>query len=111
MDTLTKLAMERMSSSKAAVEFIGKLAEEYGFYGEDGTTEGGSENVNIGDQNEAWVMHVLPDPTGRSAIWVARRVPDDEVTVVMNMFTIREVNLTSPDFMWGNVYSVLTQLV
>ena len=50
--------------------------------------------VNVGDANEAWVMHVMPDPTSLSAIWVAQRVPDDHVTVVMNMFTIRDVNLS-----------------
>lgn len=101
IDTLTKLAMERMNSSKAAVQFMGKLAEEFGFYGASGGTEGGSENINVGDQNEAWVLHMMPTPCGKSAIWVARRVPDDEVTVVMNMFTIREVNLSSPDFMYS----------
>jgi len=84
------------------VEFMGGLAEQFGFYGSSGGTEGGSENINVGDQNEAWVMHVLPSPCGKSAIWVARRVPDDEVTVVMNMFTIREVNLTDKEnFMYS----------
>ena len=38
-------------------------------------------------------MHFVPYPANNSAVWVAKRVPDDEVTAVMNMFTIREVDL------------------
>jgi hypothetical protein len=42
------------------------------------------------------VFHILPDDTGSSAVWVAQRVPPDHITAVANMFTIREIDLSSP---------------
>ena len=72
---------------------MGALAYEYGFYGAAGSFEGGSETLLIGDTEEGWVMHFTPYPANNSAVWVARRVPDDEVAVVMNMFTVREIDL------------------
>jgi dipeptidase len=50
---------------------------------------------NLYCYTEGWVMHFVPYPATNSAVWVAQRVPDDEVTVVMNMFTIRGEGCTS----------------
>ncbi|GLE09065.1 hypothetical protein PINS_up020631 [Pythium insidiosum] len=49
------------------------------------------EALTIADPDEAWVFHILPDDTGRSAIWAAQRVPDDHVSVVANEFVIHDV--------------------
>ena len=76
---------------------MGDLAVEHGFYGAAGSFEGGSETLLIADTEEGWVMHFVPYPETNSAVWVAQRVPDDEVAVVMNMFVIREVNSTDED--------------
>lgn len=66
---------------------MGELAEAHGFYQDAGTPTG--EAIVAGDTTEVWVFHVLPDPTGKSAVWAAARVPDGQVVVVANMFVIR----------------------
>ena len=94
------------------MELMGDMAVRYGFYGASGSFEGGSETLLIADTNEGWVMHFVPYPDTNSAVWVAQRVPDDEVTVVMNMFTIRGVNLTDSDnFMYSTNISAAINTV
>lgn len=92
IDTLTNLAMERTRTAREAVELIGGFASKYGFYGPLDSFEGSGESVIVADPDEAWAFQILSDPTGTSAIWAAQRLPDTDVTVVANMYTIRAVD-------------------
>ena len=94
---LTRIALERCSSARDAVDTMGRLAEEHGFYGNTKRLTGAAESLAVADGAEAWIFHVLPDDTGASAIWAAQRVPDGTAAVVANMFVIREVRLDDAD--------------
>lgn len=94
IDQLSQIAMERASTAREAITIMGELSEEYGFYGESTSFEGGSESLFVIDPEEAWAFHILADPTGTSSIWAAARVPDDSVAVVANMFSIRVMDLS-----------------
>ena len=102
---LMRTAMERCRTARCAVQLMGALAEEGGYYGSNDPPESGpglfeeaGEAVTLVDaQGEAWVFHILPDDTGRSAVWAAQRLADDHFTLVANKFTIRAVNSSDAD--------------
>ncbi|KAL3903250.1 MAG: hypothetical protein SGARI_005462, partial [Bacillariaceae sp.] len=107
IDALSQIAMERASTAKQAVEMMGTLAEEHGFYGA-GQFEGTAESLAVSDPNDAWIFHILPDPTGKSAIWAAQRVPENGFAVLANMFVLRQVDPNDKDnfLMSDSVHSV-----
>ena len=91
IDELSRVAMERASSAREAVSLMGALAVEHGFYGAD-SFEGSAESLMVVDKHDAWIFHILPHPSGASAVWVAQKIPDDHVAVVPNSFVVRRVN-------------------
>jgi len=86
---LSGLALERAASAREAVETMGAMAERYGY-------RDAAESLLVADPHEVYVFHILPDDTGRGAVWAAQRVPDGHVAAVMNAFTIRVVDFTDP---------------
>ncbi len=98
---LARVAMERCSTAREAIKLMGELAEKYG-YNELG------ETITIIDTEEAWVFDILCTPSGKGAIWVAQRVPDDEIAVMANTFTIREIDLDNPDYFMAsdNIFKI-----
>ncbi|MBR6354975.1 MAG: C69 family dipeptidase [Paludibacteraceae bacterium] len=82
IEELARLALQRCSSAREAILYMGELAYEYG-YGD------GGECLTITDPKEAWIFEILgegPDQPG--AVWAACRIPDDEVCVSANISRI-----------------------
>ena len=102
---LMRIALERCSSARCAVETIGSVSEEYGFMAmksdiTPGTERAGTrayddagEALVIADESgEAWVMHVTGGFEGVSkSTWAAKKVPKGHVAVLANTFTIGEL--------------------
>jgi dipeptidase len=82
---LSRIALERCQTAREAIELMGRLIDEYGYYST-------GETLLVADADEAWVfeMCALPSEVHHSA-WVAQRVPDGEAFVAANEFRIRDV--------------------
>lgn len=112
VNEMSRIALERTTTAREAIQLMGTLAVELGFYaadwsGGDASAGEGGEALTVIDPNEAWVFHVTGDDTGSSAVWVAQRVPDDHVAVVANQFVIRKIDTHSSDFMFSkNLHDV-----
>lgn len=110
IEDLSKIALERCKTARCAVETMGAIAVKHGFYsGDSGSPDkpvhGGSSEVLVladADPGDVWIFNVLTGEGNRSAIWAAQRVPPNHVVAVGNSFTIRSLNLSSPE---DNLYS------
>ncbi len=80
---LMKIVIKKARTAREAVAMAGGLIAKYGF------TDSGM-NYAIADASEGWFLHVVK---GRR--WIARRIPDNEVAVISNRFTIDKVDLKS----------------
>ena len=91
---LSRIAAERCTKAREAVELIGRLIETYGYYGT-------GETLPIGDTEEGWVIEMAPSPEGSGGLWVAKKVPDGEVFVASNELRIREIDPDDPDLLFS----------
>ena len=98
---LSRIALERCKTAREAIKLMGQLIKEYGYYGT-------GETLLVGDTKEAWAMEMCSyDKDGMDGVWVAKRVPDDEIFVAANEFRIREVIKDDPDMMYSeNIFEV-----
>ena len=69
---------------------MGNLSTLYGY-------RDAGESLLVSDPKEVYIFHILPDDSGKSAVWVAQKVPDGHITTVMNAFVIREVLFSDPE--------------
>jgi dipeptidase len=101
---LSRVALERTKTARDAIKLMGELIEKYGYYGT-------GETLLVADPTEGWVMEMAGyDMDGTDGVWVAKRVPDDEVFVAANQFRIREVLVESKDMMFSkNIFEVARQ--
>jgi len=87
---LRRLVAEKATSAREAVKIAGELVEKYGY-------RSSGRTYSIADKKEAWMLAVL-----RGRHWYAQRVPDDEVAVIPNHFTIRTIQPGDPDRFMGS---------
>ncbi len=78
---LRRLVAERTRTAREGVELAGRLVERFGY-------AGSGRTYVIADPTEAWLVAVV-----RGRRWVARRVPDDSVAVLPNVFILGQVDL------------------
>lgn len=99
---LCKLMLQRESSARDAIKMAGELLAKYGWndYG---------ECLTIADPKEVWHLEIVgPGKDKVGAVWVAQRVPDDQVAVNANASTIKEIDLDDKDFFMAsdNIFEV-----
>lgn len=87
---LRRLVAQRALSARHAVEIAGRLIDRYGYYSSGRT-------LCIADEKEGWLLHLV-----RGKHWMARRVPDDEVAVIPNYYTIGKIDLGDPENFLGS---------
>ncbi len=81
---LRRLMAERAHTAREAVRIASRLVERFGY------TDSG-RTYTIADPHEAWMLAVT-----RGRHWVAARIPDDQVAVLANRYTIGPVDLSDP---------------
>jgi dipeptidase len=87
---LRRLVAERAQTARDGVRIAGELIAQFG-YNSSGRT------YVIADAREGWLLHVV---NGKH--WLARRVPDNEVAVIANCYTIGFVDLNDRENFLGS---------
>jgi len=87
---LRRLVAEKAATAREAVRIAGELVEKYGY-------RSSGRTYSIADKDEAWMLAVL-----RGRRWYAQRVPDDEVAVIPNHYTIRGIRADDPGHYMGS---------
>jgi len=87
---LRRLLVERSKTAREGVELAGSLVQQFG-YADTGRT------LVICDPGEGWMVHLV---YGKH--WVAQRVADDQVALIANSYSIRNVDLSDPSLFLGS---------
>ena len=81
---LRRAVGERATSARDGVRIIGEIVEKFGY-------APSARIYTVADRDEAWLVQVVH---GRN--YVAVRCPDDEVTIMPNLYTVYELDAFPP---------------
>ena len=88
--SLMLLGLQRGRTARQAIEVMGALVAEYGYYST-------GETFSVSDPSEVWIMEIIgKGPGNTGAVWVARRIPDGYVSAHANQSRIRQFPLNDP---------------
>ena len=106
IEELERIALERCSTAREAIQLMGQLIKDYG-YGDSG------ECLTIADKNEVWIFEVMGEgPKKVGGVWAAVRIPDGEIAVSANISRITTLDLNDKDHYMAsdNVFDVAKRL-
>ena len=106
IEELARVALQRCTTARDAIQLMGKLVKEYG-YGDSG------ECLTIADPDEVWHFEVFGEGKDNiGGVWAAVRIPDDHVGVSANISRISTLNLKDPDHYMAseNVFDVAKKI-
>ena len=85
------LALQRCRTAREAIKVMTDLVAEYGY-------RSTGESFSIADTSEAWIMEMIgPGKGGKSAEWVAVKIPDGYISCHANKARISEFPLDDPE--------------
>ena len=80
--SLMFLALQRAKTAREAIDVMTSLAAEHGYRSH-------GESFSIGDPKEAWILEMVGKGPGKTGVvWVARRVPDGQISAHANQARI-----------------------
>jgi len=89
--SLMYITLQRAKTARQAIQIMGELVAEYGYYSS-------GETFSISDPNEVWIMDLIGKvPANKGAVWVARRIPDGYISAHANQARIRQFPLKDPE--------------
>lgn len=106
IEELERIALQRCTKAREAIELIGNLILEYGY-------ADAGECITIADTKEVWQLEIFgegPDKVG--GVWAAQRIPDDHVGVSANISRIGVLDLENKDYFMAseNVFEVAKKM-
>ncbi len=88
--SLIYLALQRSKTAREAIQIMGELVAEYGYYSE-------GESFSISDPNEVWILEMIgKGKDEKGAVWVAQRIPDGCISGHANQARITTFPLNDP---------------
>lgn len=103
--SLMYLTLQRAKTAREAIQIMGELVAEYGYYSS-------GESFSISDKNEAWILEMIGKGSpvevkgkkgrvstvyNKGAVWVAMRIPDGYISGHANQARITTFPLNDPE--------------